>query len=129
MKPPSNATLGPQPHAPERRQWYRYPCGPQLYCRLIIGGAIDFWASRVHNLSTGGIQLMADIPIPRGTVVTAVLHNPARLYSCQRQLRIAYSHKVGKIQFIVGGGFLTELGVQEMNELLQGHRAPSVGSP
>jgi hypothetical protein len=118
MKPTCTATLVPRSHVPERRQWYRYPCGPLLYCRLIISGVIDFWASRVHNLSTGGIKLIADIRIPRGTVLTVVLHNPARRYSCQRQVRIAYSHKVGKIQFIVGGGFLTELGVQEMNELL-----------
>lgn len=118
MRSASIATLVPRSHSPERRQWYRYPCGPQLYCRLIIDGVVDFWAVRIHNLSTGGIKLMLDIPLPRGKVVTVVLHNPARKYSCQRQLRIAYSHKVGKVQFIVGGNFLQDLTAQEMNDLL-----------
>ena len=118
MKPTGIATLMPRSHVPERRQWYRYPCGPQLYGRLIIDGVIDFWAARIHNLSTGGIKLTLDVPMPRGKVVLVVLHNPARRYSCQRQLRIAYNHKVAKVQFIAGGSFLTELSAQEMNGLL-----------
>jgi hypothetical protein len=118
MNPTSTATAAPFSHSPERRQWYRYPCGPQLYCRLIIDGVVDFWAARVLNLSTGGVKLMLDIPIPRDKVVTVVLHNPARKCSCQRQVRMAYSQKVTKVQFTVGGGFLKDLSAQEMNALL-----------
>ena len=118
MRPTSAAPLVPLSHTPERRQWYRYPCGPQIYCRLVIDGVVDFWAVRVHNLSTGGVKLMLDIPVPREKIVTVVLHNPARKYSCQRQVRIAYSHKVARIQFIVGGGFVKDLTAQEMRALL-----------
>jgi hypothetical protein len=118
MRPTSAAPLVPLSHTPERRHWYRYPCGPQIYCRLVIDGVVDFWAVRVHNLSTGGIKLMLDIPVPREKVVTVVLHNPACKYSCQRQVRIAYSHKVARIQFIVGGAFVKDLTAQEMQALL-----------
>lgn len=107
-----------QPGAIEQREWYRYSCGRQIYCRVNIDGVIDFWAIGVHNLSTGGIKLMLDVPIPRGKEIAVVLYNPARRYSCQRQVQVAYSQQAGKVQHLVGGAFFKELSAQEMKDLL-----------
>lgn len=107
------------PPAPaDRRQWYRYPCGQQVYCRLIIDGVVDFWAMCIQDLSPGGVKLVVDIPFPVGKVLTAVLYNPARRYSCQRQLGVAYSRPAGKVRHETGGRFNKELSTREMRDLL-----------
>jgi hypothetical protein len=106
------------PPAPEQREVGRTPCGPDTSCRLTLRAGQDALPVFVQNFSEGGINFVLKDFIPIGKTVTVELANPARHFSCTRQLRMLYLIKLDGGDFSAGGVFSEKLSPFEVQGLL-----------
>jgi hypothetical protein len=101
----------------DQRLSARRACGADITCRLLGQGSPDCWAVRVQNLSAGGISLLLDRVVPTGKVVTVEIHNLARSFSCQRQIRVIYTLQIPGGGLMMGGAFCPALTNHEFADL------------
>ena len=101
-----------------RRKWIRHECGPEVSCRLILDGANHLRAKQIQNISAGGINLVLERMVPTGKVLTVELHHPQRAFTLKRQARVTYLFRNPEGNFVMGGAFAWELGIEDLENLL-----------
>jgi PilZ domain-containing protein len=101
----------------DRRQWVRFASGAQIACQTAPKlGQVRF-AAKVHDVSFGGIALVADRPLTPGDLLHVELPGapgcPAQLLACVIQVHAALAGL-----WTVGCSFIRELSEQELRQLL-----------
>ncbi len=113
------------PRASERRRATRYPCWLRGACRPFGGSLLERRASIVRDLSTGGVNLMLDKPVDKGTALAVELEGDRRRPCRYLLAHVAHLIEDSEGQWLVGCAFDRSLSEQEVRALLLSCVSPS----
>ena len=115
--PPCTALEGSPASALDRRESARQTCKLEI-CFGSAPTDRPVCTAVVRDLSAGGIGLLVNEPISRGTLVTIRLFSEADGIVFSKSLRVKYAHSEAAGGWAIGGSFDKDLTKKEMKLLL-----------
>jgi hypothetical protein len=105
--------------SPERRVAERYPCDLQTLCREYGSGRGDWFALRVHNVSSTGIGLITPHQLRPGAILVLRLASSTRGMSHPVVVRVMHVTALEGGGWLTGAVFVRGLSLESLRELLR----------
>jgi hypothetical protein len=86
---------------------------------LTAGGNNSVWWASVLDISTGGIGLVLTRRFEPGTLLAIGVENKNREFSHMLVARVVHVRKESPSRYVVGARFISQLGDDELQQLLQ----------
>jgi hypothetical protein len=107
------------PTVEERRAWVRYACDFPTSCQPIAAERTVGWAARVLNLSSGGLNLVANRRFESGTLLQIVIEHVRNPAPTTLLARVVHVRRKDKVLWSIGCAFARILTDEEVQALLE----------
>jgi len=101
----------------DRRTASRLNWNAKAHCRLRIEGAAEAPILERRDISIGGFGLVLGQAFGAGSILKVDLSNPARGFTCSRQVQVKYAVLGGDGHWLTGFAFLERLEDRELEAL------------
>src|SRR5262249_1739721 len=112
LLPEQSAADSPCPA--EARAHPRYEVPPGTVCRLLTITGGESLTAEVVNISCGGVRLVAEMPLARGTVLMTELKSRSGLFARALLTHVIHVGQEDDGRFSMGGEFLDPLTDEEL---------------
>ena len=101
----------------ERRAWLRHLCDLPTTYRLARPADISKLSARVRNICAGGINVLVDRPLERGTILSVELPGATGQLRCSVLACVIHSTSLPAGSWTAGCALVAELGDEELQRL------------
>jgi hypothetical protein len=106
------------PRRLDARTFARFEAPSGTVCRLITTTGHETLLAGVKNVSCGGVRLLTDEPLARGTCLMVELRSRSALFVRLLLTHIIYVNQENDGRFTMGGEFLDPLSPEELQLFL-----------